>query len=170
MKTCNKCGEIKDLAAFYKHPQMADGYLGKCKECAKADVRANRENRVEKYRAYDRDRASRPDRVEARNAYRNTASGKAAIARAHRASNARHAERRSARVALGNALRDGKIMKPDACWYCGSDQRVNGHHADYSRPLAVTWICDPCHKEVHRMTDVILAQEAAQTNSTKMPA
>ena len=149
MKTCMKCGGRLPLTEFYKHPKMADGRLGKCKTCTKRDVRENRRKRAEYYREYDRQRAMRPDRVKMREDYLKTESGKEARARAL----ARDAERRpnaaKANNALGNAVRDGRIERPNRCEDCGALCTPQGHHDDYAKPLDVRWLCPGCHKQWH---------------------
>lgn len=32
-KVCFKCGKIKSIDEFYKHPKMKDGHFNKCKSC-----------------------------------------------------------------------------------------------------------------------------------------
>ncbi len=44
-------------------------------------------------------------------------------------------------------LRRGKIKKL-ACQKCG-DPNTQMHHADYTKPLEVTWWCADCHQDEH---------------------
>lgn len=37
-KVCFKCGRLLPLDSFYKHSQMGDGHLNKCKDCTKKDA------------------------------------------------------------------------------------------------------------------------------------
>jgi hypothetical protein len=150
IKTCFKCGETKSISDFYRHKMMGDGHLNKCIECAKRDVREGRRVRIDKYRAYDAARAMRPDRVAARERYQQTEAGKAAVDRARRRYQERHWFKRSAHHAVNNAVRDGRLHKPMNCSKCGTDGRIYGHHDDYSKPLAVRWLCSTCHRDWHR--------------------
>jgi ribosomal protein S27AE len=46
------------------------------------------------------------------------------------------------------ALKMGKMQR-EPCQGCGSNQAV-AHHEDYSKPLDVKWVCEHCHKAVHK--------------------
>ena len=129
VKTCFKCGQEKPITEFYKHPKMGDGYLGKCKECTKADSRANRSAKIDYYREYDRKRGSRmtnDDLIRQR---------------------ARHPEWVKAHRAVRNALINGTLKKKP-CEICGASF-VHAHHPDYSKPLEVIWLCPLHHRQVH---------------------
>ena len=61
----------------------------------------------------------------------------------------RSPERASARRAVQGALRTGVLTVPRHCERCRRRytiyRRLSAHHADYSRPLSVEWLCRPCH-------------------------
>lgn len=65
MKICFKCQKEKPLTEFYKHLQMSDGHVNKCKECNKNDVKGNylvnikKEGYIEKERKRGRDKHHR---------------------------------------------------------------------------------------------------------------
>lgn len=54
-----------------------------------------------------------------------------------------------ARTKLSNAIRDGKISRPNKCDRCGKKCTPDGHHWNYAYPLNVVWLCRSCHKIVH---------------------
>jgi len=128
-KACFKCGEIKDLNMFYKHSMMADGYLNKCKECAKKDVKGNRKEKVDYYREYDRGRGCRQDK-----AYRDEYRSK-------------YPKKWAALKAVAWAIRK-KILVAQPCEVCG-EKKTHGHHPDYSKQLDVMWLCAEHHKAWH---------------------
>lgn len=58
------------------------------------------------------------------------------------------AEQTRARGKVRDAVRYGKIIKPDRCEQCGEitpRRFLDGHHEDYSKPLDVIWLCRSCH-------------------------
>jgi hypothetical protein len=146
-KACFKCKEIKPLTDFYVHPAMGDGRLNKCKECAKADARANYLANIDRYQDYERGRASLPHRVEARKEYAKSPGGRQAGNRSKRAYLDRNPVKRAAHVATGNAIRDGRLVR-QPCERCGA--WAQAHHDDYSKPLDVRWLCTTHHAEWHR--------------------
>lgn len=50
------------------------------------------------------------------------------------------------RQAFKNAILLGKVRRCTRCERCGSRGRIEAHHADYSKPFFVEWLCKGCHE------------------------
>ncbi len=149
-KKCFKCEEVKPFSEFYKHAQMKDGYLGKCKKCAKSDVKKHRTENIDRIRQYDRARGYLPHRKEKVRKYAQTPAGKKSQQKGFKKYNDKHPLRRAVMGLLGSAIRAGRIEKPDNCSKCGSNGMIHGHHEDYYKPLEVIWLCPKCHSLTHK--------------------
>lgn len=130
MKVCFKCGAEKPLTEYYKHNKMADGHLNKCKCCTKSDVRKHRAEN-DSVREYDRQRGSRQPENHTKE-YR-----------------AKYPNKYKAHTAVGNAIRDGRLIRPTICEDCKTTCKPDAHHDDYLQRLSVRWLCSRCHHIWH---------------------
>lgn len=133
MKTCFKCKKSKSLSQFYRHPEMGDGRLGKCKACTKKDVSTNYRDNIDHYKAYEISRFHTPKRKEAALKYQ-------------RNRRAKFPGKTKARFAVSNAIRDGRLTRKP-CEVCG--KKAQAHHYDYRKKLSVQWLCFKHHREAH---------------------
>lgn len=133
-KECFRCHKVKPVDEFYPHRGMADGRLGKCKECTKGDVTVNRNANILEIRIYDRERAKTPGSI----------ANRVHSTRRWRQKNPR---KWAAQMILNNAIRVGKLTR-ELCGRCGS--KAHAHHENYDHPLEVTWLCAVHHSGRHR--------------------
>lgn len=137
MKVCTGCGQELPRSEFYAHPRAPDGLRYKCKACFTSMRRETNRRR------YANDPTYRAERREAaRASYRRTGYRSPV-----------DPTKRSARVTLQNAVREGRLTPSDGCEDCGhdfSEFRREAHHEDYSKPLDVAWLCSLCHGKRHR--------------------
>lgn len=144
MKTCFKCGLLKPLDEFYKHPKMADGHLGKCKYCTKSDS-ANQHKKIMSTPSLtikERERGrvkSRLQRIAGLASPQKPETGKRW--------GENHPNKKKAHALVASAVRSGKLIKMP-CEKCGSEN-TQAHHEDYDKPLCVNWLCVRHHADRH---------------------
>lgn len=140
MALCKSCGAVKPAGDFYSCNQS------RCKPCLRLRAKLRRETHADEVREYDRNRGFR-------------GGGVRRAARSSKRDRSVYPERAAARIALGNAVRDGRREKPDRCEECREPSpRIHGHHDDYSKPLEVRWLCSACHGAWHRAENNRLRQ------------
>jgi len=152
-KTCGKCGTEKPYSEFHTNSRSRDGLQVNCKVCHIAVQRRFRYENADRINA--RDRAARR-------------SMSPAVRETHREMRKRHLrrfrkecpEKNRAHWAVYDAVRRGRLLKPDKCTQCGDGRFVlHAHHEDYSRKLDVQWLCPKCHK----VADTRRRERAAET-------
>lgn len=131
-KHCNICNRDLPFDMFHIRRASHDGLCARCKDCQSV---------------YDAARKHKPDRVAARLNYRARPSSVDAFLEGSKRWREKNRLKREAHVIVGNAIRDGKL-KRQPCEVC-SDLKVDAHHDDYSKPLAVRWLCIACHAAHH---------------------
>lgn len=114
-----------------------------------ADPEAERERDRKRY---DRDRDKR---LAAQKRWRekHPEVAAASVAKARAAWMDRNPEKRAAHIAVGNAVRDGVLVKGpcERAAEGGCSTRIEAHHDDYSKPLEVRWLCSRHHAEHRRL-------------------
>ena len=135
-KKCFKCHRIKDIKQFYRHNQMADGHLNKCKSCTKLDVHKRYNNPKSKTRIteYERKRFKDPNRKRLIKIYQQVRRSK-------------RPGKYKAYSKVRTAVRNGQLKK-QPCKICGNP-KSQAHHDDYREYLKVTWLCFKHHREKH---------------------
>lgn len=162
-KKCSTCKEEKSLKHFYKQNKGLLGRTGSCKVCRRIRTLAyqktekakqkrkewDKENR-KKYGEKNRER-NRKFRQENPNYWKE-------YYQQNKGKRAEYNKRfwndrpllRKFYSEYHYALKSKTIVKSSQCQICGIFCKTEGHHFDYTKPLDVTWVCNECHKNIHR--------------------
>jgi Stc1 domain len=122
--------EVAARAALEKPPQPAELSCSVCKE-TKPLGEFSRNNRFTRGYSYTCKSCYRK--------YRNPEKRR----ESSRLYRLRHPER----IKAGNAAQ--KIPRDLHCKECGSTEQLHKHHPDYSKPMDVITVCQPCHEKIH---------------------
>jgi len=140
-KTCTACHLEKETSNFYKHPSTADRLFPKCIECCSAYSKARQKlpSVIKSHREAERRRHQIVNHTEKYRIANNLRKKRSYY---------RNPQKQKARVILYRAIRDNLIQRRP-CEECGSTIRIEAHHADYSKPLEVEWLCGQHHRMRH---------------------
>lgn len=125
MKKCSYCKQTKSIEEFYRDNSRVDGRQYRCKECSLMIFTRRQTHR----KLWNK---KHPDSI------------RRSVERWHDKNPIKTAALKIYRAALQKGS-----LKRKPCMVCG-EKKSHGHHADYSKPLSVVWLCPLHHKEVHR--------------------
>lgn len=143
MKTCKTCKKTLPETDFYANKASKDRLSYSCKECVKSISRAR--YATPEYIIASRARyiANKHKEADRHRAYYHKHK-KEILER-----NKKYAYQKYSRGILAYAVKQGKVIKPTVCSFCGNGGKIEAHHADYSKPMEVIWLCIKCHHALH---------------------
>lgn len=163
-KKCCVCKRFEPLSEFYKHAGRKDGLQTSCKTCMReysktdigklshysAGVKYRKTGAGKRYQVeYQKTDAGRLANTRHQSKYRNSDAGKLVIAKRTSKYRANNPIKKRSQHAVSNAIRSGRLIKPDNCEQCSVTGPLHGHHDDYTMPLVVRWLCELCHNAWH---------------------
>ncbi len=147
VKICTRCGLEKSMSEFRKNRMNKDGLQRWCKICMKtyqaAYWQAHKEELDDCRKSYRADH--KEEMANYQRAYLQTESGRTT----HKRYRQNHSEKIKAHQAVHIVTRNGSLKRSVFCETCGLPTKTHGHHADYTKPLEVEWLCRKCHVKVH---------------------
>lgn len=178
MKTCKKCGLIKDESQFFKKNER--WLEGTCKECRKQRVqeiisndpevhkekvrlRSEKRRKTDEWKEWRKDHQSRKrkeisektladyhekNRLDKQKIWKSK--NKEKIRQYTRTARQKHPFKAAARSYLYAAIKESILVRPMQCSKCLKECKAEAHHEDYMKPLDVIWLCRACHAKEHR--------------------
>lgn len=179
-KTCRTCKQTKPLTEFHKQRVKKDGHQDYCKSCrAEHQIKyrktkegkevQNRYQQSEKFK-YTQNRYIQSEKGKnTQESYRQSVKGQVALKRGRKRyeqstkgkevklRNAKryqiaHPEQNRARQVIRNAIRNGKMPRPDTlqCHYCPNKAKQYHHWHGYAPEhwLDVVPVCTKCHNKI----------------------
>jgi len=133
LKICSSCKDTKSLNLFNTNKNRKDKLDHYCKECR---------------RIYDRKRANNPVRLAQMKvaSLKHSLTGKNDDTRRKRKK--LYPERYLANSLVARAVKSG-ILERQPCTVC-NEPKSEAHHADYTKPFEVNWLCRQHHMLEHR--------------------
>lgn len=147
-RACTICKKIKSLEDFGKSSKGKYGHDAQCKKC-KYQKNGRKNFLQAKERCYvNAARWKKKNREQVNQRARERyAIDKTPISNRDR----KHYLKRKAQNMVQNRVADGRMVKPSFCSICNCEsKRIEGHHADYSKPLEIIWVCSQCHHDIHK--------------------
>lgn len=165
-KKCPKCQTIKSISEFHKCKSTYDGVLCHCKSCRRAYRQSDRGKVSEKryrqsekgkannHKAGKKHRKTEKGKITNRKSvrkYQSTEKGKVVRREALKRFFARNPNQYKAKNAVNNAVRDGKLPRPNTriCHYCPNPAQQYHHWHGYEPEhwLDVIPVCRECHQK-----------------------
>jgi hypothetical protein len=160
LRQCRECKAIKDITLFVTRKGGKDPYRNTCKRCSNLRARTQSSYGVSYHRNKDKvindiqqyQKEHHDEYVEYWRAYNHA--NKEKRSQRQRRYGKVHKHKILAQRHLRYMQKKGMAAPPLTwCQLCGrriKHSRVVAHHADYSQPLSVIYLCTKHHSEIHK--------------------